>query len=67
MTGNNSGVIVVRVWRDTGRLIIRVLAGTDDTNSTREWVFADVEATLACIGDLLKTLREEKDPDDTKC
>lgn len=66
VTGDESTVIVVRAWRDRGRLIIRVLAGSGDTRSAREWVFGDVDGSLACVEQLLAELRDAAVRDETK-
>src|SRR4051812_714487 len=47
VSGPESKTIVVRAWRDRGRLIIRVLAGSGALGSAQEWVFADIDASLA--------------------
>ncbi|KAA8879667.1 hypothetical protein F3087_43705 [Nocardia colli] len=66
MSGPESKTIVVRAWRDRGRLIIRVLTGTGDLGSGQEWVFADIDASLAHIGELLGELRTDAASDETK-
>ncbi|WP_433684764.1 hypothetical protein [Nocardia sp. CA-119907] len=59
---DDSKVIVIRAWRDGGRMLIRVLAGTGEPSSTQEWVFTDIDATVARIAEVLGTVRSE-----TKC
>ncbi|WP_146153969.1 hypothetical protein [Nocardia brasiliensis] len=65
MNGPESRTIVVRAWRDRGRLIIRVLAGSAEPDSAREWVFADTDASLAQVATLLAELGEDRAPGET--
>ncbi|WP_433574332.1 hypothetical protein [Nocardia brasiliensis] len=62
MSGPESRTIVVRAWRDRGRLIIRVLAGSAEPDSAQEWVFADIDASLARVATLLAELSEDRAP-----
>ncbi|MEV0343881.1 hypothetical protein AB0H49_33210 [Nocardia sp. NPDC050713] len=62
MIDDDSKVIVIRAWRDGGRMLIRVLAGTGEPNSAQEWVFTDIDAVLARIAEVLGTARGK-----TKC
>ena len=55
---DESRVIVVRAWRDSGRVIIRVLAGTHRLDSSRKWVFADVNRACDQIGCVLGELHD---------
>jgi hypothetical protein len=55
---DDSRVIVVRAWRDSGRLIVRVLAGTGRVGSSRQWVFADIDEACEHIGKVLWELRD---------
>ena len=55
---DESRVIVVRAWRDSGRLIVRVLAGTGRVGSSRQWVFADIDEACEQIGKVLWELRD---------
>lgn len=65
VSGPESRTIVVRAWRDRGRLIIRVLAGSAEPDSAREWVFADTDASLARVATLLAELGEDRAPEQT--
>jgi hypothetical protein len=65
---DDSRVIVVRAWRDSGRTIIRVLSGSGETDPSDQWVFADVGAACRQIAALLLALSEQgSEPRDTKC
>jgi hypothetical protein len=55
---DESRVIVVRAWRDSGRLIVRVLAGTGRVGSSRQWVFADIDEACEHIAKVLWELRD---------
>lgn len=50
-------VVVVRVWRDDGRLVIRVVTSSGLAAPGREWVFSDADAASECVGRLLRELR----------
>ncbi len=65
VSGPESRTIVVRAWRDRGRLIIRVLAGSAEPDSAQEWVFADIDASLARVATLLAELGEDRAPGET--
>jgi hypothetical protein len=53
-----NSVVVVRVWRDSGRLIIRVVTSSGPTSPGREWVFTDVDAASDRVGQLLREPEE---------
>jgi hypothetical protein len=61
VTDVHSRVVVVRAWRDTGRLVIRVVTGKVPTSPSREWVFTEVESASACVAQLLHELGSEVD------
>jgi hypothetical protein len=65
VTGDDDRVIVVRAWRDSGRMIIRILVGAGQPTSSHEWVFADVDEACRQIGEVLRELRDESGPDRT--
>lgn len=56
MEYNEYQVIVVRARRDGGRLIARILTGSNPTVPARQWVFADVGEVCALIERLLQEL-----------
>ncbi|MFD6393322.1 hypothetical protein [Nocardia sp. NPDC060259] len=56
---DDSRVIVVRAWRDSDRLIIRVLAGAQHPAS-REWVFADIDTACRQVAAILHELCPER-------
>jgi hypothetical protein len=55
-------VIVVRAWRDSQRVIIRVLAGIGQNGSTDEWVFANIDVACEQIANVLCELAEGQSP-----
>jgi hypothetical protein len=55
-----SRVVIVRAWRDSGRILIRVLAGADHSKAADEWVFADIDAACRQIAEVLGVLAEEQ-------
>ncbi|WP_066903336.1 hypothetical protein [Millisia brevis] len=50
-------MVVVRAWRDSHRIVIRVLVA-DDGNATNGWVFADIDAACRQIASVLSELIE---------
>ncbi|CAM4450795.1 hypothetical protein NONI108955_29600 [Nocardia ninae] len=66
VSGPESKTIVVRAWRDRGRLIIRVLTGVGEIGAGQEWVFADIDASLTRVGELLAELHDNPANDETK-
>jgi hypothetical protein len=58
VSNSDNRVIVLRVWRDSGRLVIRVVTSSGPASSGREWVFADVDAASSRVGLLLRELEE---------
>jgi hypothetical protein len=60
VTADTSRVVVVRAWRDSQRIIIRVLAGAGHTESADEWVFADIDAACGQVARVLCELLTEQ-------
>jgi hypothetical protein len=60
-------VIVVRARRDGGRLIARILTGSNPTVPARQWVFADVGEVCALIERLLQELDGSAPPGYRQC
>ena len=58
VTDVDNRVVVVRVWRDAGRLVIRVVTSSGPTSPGQEWVFTDVDAATERVGQLLRELEE---------
>jgi hypothetical protein len=58
VTGAEYRVVVVRVWRDAERLVVRVLTGSDLSAPAREWVFTDVDAASDLVHSLLRELEQ---------
>lgn len=57
---DTSRVIVVRAWRDSQRIVIRVLAGKGHRQQADEWVFADIDAACKQLADVLGELVEKQ-------
>jgi hypothetical protein len=53
-------VVVVRAWRDSNRVLIRVLVSGDRSTTAREWVFADVGAACSQIAEVLGALVDDQ-------
>jgi hypothetical protein len=60
VTADTSRVVVVRAWRDSERIIIRVLAGAGHSKAASEWVFADIDAACQQIADILCELADPR-------
>jgi hypothetical protein len=60
VTADTSRVIVVRAWRDSQRIIIRVLAGKGHFQQADEWVFAEIDAACKQLAELLGELVEKQ-------
>ncbi len=58
MVADESRVIVVRAWRDSERVIVRVIAGGGGLGSSHQWVFADVDEACDQIGHVLWELHD---------
>lgn len=53
MEADTNRVIVVRAWRDSQRIIIRILAGAGHSKPVGEWVFADIDAACRQVATVL--------------
>jgi hypothetical protein len=62
VSADDSRVIVVRVWRDCGRTIIRVLTGTGNARAGEQRVFSDVDTACTQIAALIKVLEPGTPP-----
>jgi hypothetical protein len=54
MASNDSRIIVVRAWRNAGRLIMRVIAAPGGTAASQQWVFSDANAATEKIAEILR-------------
>jgi hypothetical protein len=62
MATNNSRIIVVRAWRNAGRLVIRVLASPGEATPPRQWVFSDTEAACEKVAQIVAELDNSTAP-----
>lgn len=46
----------MRAWRDSHRIVIRVLTAGGHTGPTDEWVFADIGEACDRVGEVLREL-----------
>lgn len=56
VTSETSRVVIVRAWRDSHRIVIRVLTAGGHTEPTDEWVFADIGEACDRVGEVLRQL-----------
>jgi hypothetical protein len=56
VTTSDNRLIVVRAWRDSDRLIIRVILSAGPTAPAVETVFTDVESASERLADVLREL-----------
>lgn len=53
-----NSVVVVRLWRDAGRLVIRVITSSGPDSPCREWVYTEVDAASERVRELLRESEE---------
>ena len=58
VSDDNNRVVVVRVWRDAERLVIRVVTSSGLASPGKEWVFIDIDAAVDQVGHLLRELED---------